>query len=128
MLISYFNGLNLFKSSKQIEEILGRAKDRKNLQKWSDFINSINPDYIKKFISDINLENIDYCRSEYRRGLERSLPIIKTWLESWSSDNPLKNAGDMIELWRNPRGISGVFIVTNNTTDKKIRKIKFNTY
>jgi len=120
-----FDGLNIIKSSKQINDLLDRAKNKRTLQKWYDFIKNVDSDYIKEFVSGIDLGNIDYCGSSYRRSLERSLPIIKSWLDSWSSDNPLKNAGDMIELWRNKSGISGVFIVTNNTTDRKTRKINY---
>ena len=118
---NYFEGLSLFESP---DRILEATKARRNMKSWEDFIKTLTSDSILDFVSRIDKGNIDYCGSNYRRSFSRSSEKVNRWLNNWSSNNILKNACDMLEVWRRPNGISGVFI-TQNVVDRKEKRLSY---
>lgn len=118
---NYFGGLGLFKTP---EQILEATKAHGKMKSWNSYVKTLTSKCILDFVSGINKDSIDYCGSSYRRSFTRSSGKVHHWLSTWSSNNILKNACDMLEIWNKPEGISGVFI-TQRIIDRKEKRLSY---
>lgn len=124
---SYFNGLLMLESQDRITEALEKTKVGPGMSPWHNYLKETSDRSILEFMKEINLRNVDYCSSKYRESLSRST-LIQDWIESWSGSNILKNVGDLLEIWRYQKGLSGVFITQKLEKDKKFKTITYYFY
>jgi hypothetical protein len=125
---SYFNGLLMLESQDRITEALEKTKTGPGMSPWHNFLlKEMSDESILEFMKEINLKNVDFCGSKYRESLLRST-LIQEWISSWSGSNKLKNVGDLLEIWRYRKGLSGVFITQKMEKDKKSKIITYYFY
>lgn len=124
---SYFNGLLMLESQDRITEALEKTKVGPGMSPWHKYLKEKNDESIFEFMKEINLRNVDFCGSKYRESISRST-LIQEWVNSWSGSNVLKNVGDLLEIWRYRKGLSGVFITQRMEKDKKSKTITYYFY
>ena len=121
--VSYNNleGLSVFESPDKVKRILDNTLKQSNIVSWDKFLKTLDSSLVFESLSQVDLGSIDFCGFKYREVLNRSSKI-KSWIDSWSGENVLKNTGDVLELWRNVDGMSGVFISQEVMSDDKRQK------
>jgi hypothetical protein len=124
---SYFNGLLMLESQDRITETLEKTKTGPGMSPWHNYLNEKSDESILEFMKEIDLKNVDFCGSKYRESLLRST-LIREWISTWSGSNELKNVGDLLEIWRYRKGLSGVFITQKTGKDKKSKTITYYFY